>query len=958
MLSRSLILLLLFAVMASGDTARAQAPADKGSRTWQLNWSWEDVQIDKLLDRLKSIGLEVPIKASGDVSVDVVVTIPINDLRASDKYRLQGTIASKRLRVEQVALDDFVANIDVLGGVMTIKDLQASLGAAASPGRGSLAGNATLQISPLSDLKAELTAKAIEVGPLHQIYKTTVGDESDFSISGSIDGQVNFRAPVKQLGQIDRWKLSGDVTAQRLRIGDAPTINFQSGPFKMESGEIEARQVQFTVSDNAEVALMLAAHAELLGRRRFDISCVGNDVPLGQIAAAFSSGSSKWADGVLDLNLTASGELAAGKWNVQGQVASPQLQLAGIELGLVEHQLQFDQQALKLTPLAAETNKGMSLRRVQAKYQIDETAIQLSDLDAEVFSGSIVGSANIARQAGGIHQVNLSWDQLTPKGNTGNFMDFAFDVQATTSGNINWKVAADSVELMAKHQGTANIQLEKIQLSGVEIGSLTVDANAQKSTLELSAKGNLFGGELSISTLTPVTPELTIRQLLDAPTTAQISANSIRLRPIVDVIGPAVSPLLQRRWAGSLSAEISAELAQRSVQQATIELTAENLTLDGMMLTRRVEVNARSLARVITIDRATSSYAGGRIDINGLLALDADESQLNLRIISVDASQFFLPLSESVAGQLQGRLSARLTISGGQQRDRISARGSVEFSDGRAYGVPVQTAHSQVAAAITNRFDRWNISVPSISGRVGNGRVHGNLEFDSAYRATKFDLRSDWQVDRVDFAKLMYESGAGSTSRAKGQISGRIVVNADAMSTVDDLYGNFDFTLGGSGARAIPGLTDAQNFLGSLALTGVRFEEGKMRGVISGGRANVKEFQLQSAQLMVWARGNMQLESQIVNMEAVIATGNFEINPLIFGLLQIVVARDVPALSIWIELNRILSNRTIYVDVRGPISDPRLRLKPLASVGEEAARFFLRTVLPIDLPRLQNPLAK
>ncbi len=958
MLSRSLILLLVFAASVSVSTVQAQAPVAKGSRTWQLNWSWKDVQIDKLMSRLKSIGLEVPVDASGDVSVDVVVTIPVDEWRASNKYRLQGTIASKRLRVEQVALDDFAANIDVRNGVMTIKNLKGNLGTANSPGRGSLAGNAKLQISPLGDLEAELTAKAIDIGPLHQVYKAAIGDESEFSISGRVDGQVNFRAPVKQVGKIDRWSVDGDVTAQRLKIGDAQPVNFQSGPFSFKKGEIDARQVQISASDNAQVALMLAAHAELLGRRRFDISCVGNDIPLGEISAAISSGTSAWAKGMLDLNVTASGELAAGKWNVQGQVASPQLQVAGVELGLVEHQVNFDQKELKLTPLAPETSDNRaSLRRVRANYQIDETAIQLRDLDAEIFSGSVVGSANIARQAGGTHQIDLQWDQLKPKINTANFMDVGFDIQATSAGTIAWKVAADSVDLLSKHQGTASIELQEIQVSGVEIGSLAVDAKALPTSLELTAKGELFGGELSISTLTPVTPELTIQQLFSAPTTAKVSATSIPLGPIFDVIPPASLPqLAQRRWSGKLSAEIFAELENRAVREATIGLTAQNLTLDRMLLSRRVRIDARTLGRKISIDNATGNYAGGRVDINGIVALDAEDSQLNMRIISVDASQFFQPLSASTARQLQGRLSARLTISAGQQRDRISARGTVEFVDGRAYGVPVQTAHSQISGRITKRLDRWNILLPSISGQVGNGRVQGMLEFDSAFRATKFDLRSNWQVDRVDFAKLMYESGAGSASRAKGQVSGRLVVNADAMSTVDDLYGKFEFQLGGSGAGSIPGLTDAQNFLGSLALTGVRFQEGSMRGVISGGRANVKDFQLQSAQLMVWAEGNMQLASQIVNMDAVIATGNFDVSPLLMGVLQVVAARDIPALSLWIELNRLLSNRTIHVAVRGPISDPRLRLKPLASVGEEAAKFFLRTVLPVNLPRTKNPL--
>jgi hypothetical protein len=46
-----------------------------------------------------------------------------------------------------------------------------------------------------------------------------------------------------------------------------------------------------------------------------------------------------------------------------------------------------------------------------------------------------------------------------------------------------------------------------------------------------------------------------------------------------------------------------------------------------------------------------------------------------------------------------------------------------------------------------------------------------------------------------------------------------------------------------------------------------------------------------------------------------------------------------------IEINQIVSNRTIHLRYSGLLSDPRVRLKPLAILREEAARFLLRELL-------------
>ncbi|NND97672.1 MAG: hypothetical protein HKN47_10130, partial [Pirellulaceae bacterium] len=422
--------------------ALAQAPAKAKPRMWEANWSWEDVQIGKLLDRLESIGVGVPIDADGKVSVDLAVSIPIGNLRASDQYRAQGLIRSQRLRVERLVLDDFAAALDLRDGVLSVERLRGKLGTPESPGQGQLSGDASLQLSPLGDLQASLSADSIEIGPLYDVYQKATQSGSTSDASGKVTGKIQFRSPVQQIAEITKWNMTADVKVTELIVGDRPAYDIATGPLKIQNGEVLARDFQLSLSQSPDDHLSLAVHAELLGRQRFNIGCIGNDVPLEQIASLFLDNQSQWAVGLMDLNVNATGELAAKQWRVDGQIASPDLQIAGVQLGLIEHEVLFDQRSLRLSPLGldatddtaaddtadsavtgglSEEGQNVVIGSVQADYVIDDTSILLQQLNADLFAGSISGSARIATQPTGQHQVDLKWRDLSPTFNTRNF---------------------------------------------------------------------------------------------------------------------------------------------------------------------------------------------------------------------------------------------------------------------------------------------------------------------------------------------------------------------------------------------------------------------------------------------------------------------------------------------------------------------------------------------------------
>src|SRR5690606_18578445 len=115
-----------------------------------------------------------------------------------------------------------------------------------------------------------------------------------------------------------------------------------------------------------------------------------------------------------------------------------------------------------------------------------------------------------------------------------------------------------------------------------------------------------------------------------------------------------------------------------------------------------------------------------------------------------------------------------------------------------------------------------------------------------------------WSFERVNVAKLISDGGGGSSSYAIGQVQGSLTLGGEGIASYSDLRGEFKTELAGSQAAAIPGLREAQRFLGAIPLAGIRIEEGRLEGAIAGGRARIDEFVLSSPQLKMWADGFVQ----------------------------------------------------------------------------------------------------
>ncbi|EMI16692.1 hypothetical protein RMSM_06389 [Rhodopirellula maiorica SM1] len=961
------------------------AAANDNTRYWTTSWDFDSVDVKRLSERLERLGIGIPIEMEGTVSVNLNVSVPLTALTDTKKYRLEGLVRSPRLKLEQLVLEDFQTHVQIADGVMTVDKINgrlidaalpsAALPSAARPsaarqvnrpGAGRVSGAATLQLSPLGDIDAAITTESVAIQPLHQLILAIQARNDQQPLHGVVSGEIQFRAPLKTIREIRSWNAMTQLRIDSLARGDALPLDVQSASISIADGVLIANDLQIRSTEAPDLSASLQGRIELERQQRFSFAIRANDLPLGVLAQLAGADANRFAAGQVDLDATASGELAQQEWMLSGQVASPQLSIAGVDLGLIEHAFEFDQQHLKLEPVGARgtpPRDDLIVQDVRANYSLQDQRWELSEIDAHLFGGDISGDASVSLGNQGVSTLNLNWQGLSPNVNAQLFSLADVVVSANSSGEINWTLPAGDWSRLADQSGDVQVQLDAIKVGDADIGQMNLVISKSDESFKLTAEGNLFGGDVNVVTQSNVTDDMTWQDLWQRPSQIRLSVNRIRIDRIV-VLLPQRSWLAPRfrqlRGLASAEVELAAEagLAAEAELEGTVassqpdsplrstaRIQLDHLALGTVQITRRLEIELRTSGSSVDVDRVAGFYGGGRITARGQWDLLENDGHIDVQVAAVDASPSIRLLSESVADFVDGKLSGQFHVTGGRS---IRARGAVQAHDAVVAGIPVGDANSGMLASYSLGSGQWDASFSSIHGEVARGRLQGVAKLKSSYRPNRFDLSSQWSFERVNFAKFIADAGGGSFSYANGQVRGRLVLGGEAIASSADLRGTFSTELDGSQASAIPGLSEAQRFLGAVPLAGIRIEDGQLSGTITRGRARIDEFVLSSPQLKVWADGYVQLDNLRMDVEAVISTGNFQTSQLMEVYLQIASFTSLSPVALFIRINQLLSNRTIYVDVAGTLSDPKLRLRPLATLRDEVARYIISEVLGIN----------
>src|SRR2546423_2042402 len=167
------------------------------------------------------------------------------------------------------------------------------------------------------------------------------------------------------------------------------------------------------------------------------------------------------------------------------------------------------------------------------------------------------------------------------------------------------------------------------------------------------------------------------------------------------------------------------------------------------------------------------------------------------------------------------------------------------------------------------------------------------------------------------------------------------------MRSSYDLTGNLEASFEQAQALNLPVLKEISPFLGIGPNT--TFQKGNMRARLARGFLSIEGLALEGTYYQMFLDGKISLQGRL-DLDVTAGTGTFAIGTPRLRLLglRVPIAGPVP-LVVAQEAASLLANRTIHAQVTGTMHSPTIRLLPLATLNQEAVRFFFTRSL--------NPLA-
>ncbi|TWT74122.1 AsmA-like C-terminal region-containing protein [Allorhodopirellula solitaria] len=941
--------------------AAQEQPAANPPRYWTTQWAFEDIDAGKLVSRLARIGIDIGVPLDGKVTVQFEVGVPWTALGDGAAYRFDGTLRSPSLRVDTIRCDDLRADVRYRSGKVSLSNLRTRLTTATSDVAGVIDGEGTAELIPRGDVTAKLNVKDIALRPITDlVMKVRSGSANTLIQAGTVSGNVQFAAPLDAISDVSSYELQANLQGDSLQLQGLPPASLDIRDVSIESSTLNLGRFELSATDDEFDSLRLQGTAvlPLAGVGPFQVDVAGDDIPTQSVAAFFQSASGQagtsdafaWVQGKLDFRGQGKGRLAASladsQWDIQAAVASPGLRVAGVDLGILEHEIHLNPSHLQVQPTRTdgELPAQMRVRRIACDYVVEADAVRLDSLDAELFGGSLTGSGSVPFSGQGLVVADVKFADIRPvirlPLSTANPPDFS----ASFAGDLKWRVPVGLLDQPASHQGTARLDVANMRLGDEALGELSLELSADQGEVSLRGDGRVLDGTVRIDMAAATSPEDRWSDVIGRLHRSNIRLGNLPIGSMLRLAG-----MTHLNVQGDLSGEVSGtSLPQlgRSGADTQWELNVTNLRHENTLVSRRITSRGRFDGRVLSIDSLVGDYAGGSARSSGRIEIDRHTGELQLRtdltarIDRVDVHRGLL-FAPAISDRAEGKVSATVRVSGIDQALRV--RGNAIGRDLAVSDIPLGTARSGIHldADIVNR--RWKLRLPTITAQVGGGSLDGDVTVASSQRgASGVDLSSQWKARRVDFFRLSDQLGQ-ATSRATGEITGDLSIGGKSVRSVDDIAGRFRFRLGETRGGAVPGLAGAGRWLGPVSLATEQFHVGEARGVIGNGVLTMDEFWLGGDAAVVRADGRIFLRSKRMDMEALIATGDYR--DIAFDLQQLAeqyLLRTLLPGSVILDISDLLRDRTLVVRILGRIDHPIVRLQTAKTFREEAARFLIR----------------
>ncbi|MCO8121638.1 hypothetical protein NHH03_07810 [Stieleria sp. TO1_6] len=928
-------------------------------RYWTTKWSFDDINLQDLTRKLRLIGIDLPIGVAGRATVNFDVSVPLTALRTGRAYRFDGSIAIRELRADKIKFDSLRAKVLFNDGKLVLSDLNCiehiDDSGKPAPASGKFVGAASAQLLPKGDFQADLNATDLEIGPFADLLARFGIGVDPGTVRGGLTADVALAGSIDEINSPDRWTIAGNLDASGLKSSDSIALDIAAKSFRLQDQALTLPSLRVTSADRPEFFLQAGGTASLADSTSFDLQLQANDLPVSDLLALRFNHPQAIFDGKLDLQGTAVGSLGGPqkdrRLNVQVAVASPEIQMGGVHLGLLEHDVQLTNNQLSVRPRNTTTalDPRIRLQSLQADYESNDQFFKIKRLDASLFGGRLDGEGQLAKSPDDNHRLIANWSGIAPRARLpsslaaqGSMFSRA-SLSLETSGKIDWTAPADKLDQPAQHRGNVDVTLANIRVGDEPVGNADLKLAIAPDQFDANLDGKLFGGTVTIQTTAGIDAQT---RWNDIPAKLQVNQFSFTQLSLQDLL--RLAHVDHSRFGGRIDGELRPRFDDDGVLVSDADIHLFGLAADGVLVARSVRASLKSFGSDLALKTVRGTYAGGQLQMDGHWSLGHGEKTMTARLVRAKGDRVLLPISKNASGWVGGIVSTRALIAapGDSLKDTIRITGAVAVRDGTTFGLPVGDAHSPYVISVGVQPFQWRADFSAISSKLARGRVDGNLTFASASAGRSgLHLESNWRMNHVDFESLL-STYVGTSTIGRGDVTGDFRLSGRHVSGVRDLDGEFMVRLGGTDATAVPGLSAAGSLLGASALVGVRFEEGNAKGRIKGGKVIVDQMVMTSKRVAVEAVGSVGIRDKRLDFNAILSTGNFEGQTQLIEQLGSQILLDLTPIG---QINQLVSDRTIVFELAGPTRDPIFRLLTAETVQANARRFARQQAIGLIL---------
>jgi hypothetical protein len=314
-----------------------------------LNVAFRDVDVAELL---KSAGVDVPVKVAGKVSLQVQLDIPTETPDELKSYRMAGVVTSRRVTVDELAVEGLSAKLDLKDGKLAVKDFAGRLPALGGNGAGggSFQARGEMEVGKAYPFKGSVLLDKVALGHVEQLKNLL---PLNVPLAGEATAHANVEGSLSPVAV----KTNGDADVQRLRVGSVPaddlTFRWESDGPVVRFRDVSAKLFGGEVSGELDVPV------------RDDVAGTGSlklqNLDLGELLKGVMPGSNLKlegkAAGTVKVRSPAAGEGEARGATAELDLQAPAMKLQGVPARKIKGTAQYAAGVLKYT-LAGEAFGG------------------------------------------------------------------------------------------------------------------------------------------------------------------------------------------------------------------------------------------------------------------------------------------------------------------------------------------------------------------------------------------------------------------------------------------------------------------------------------------------------------------------------------------------------------------------------------------------------------------------